>query len=125
MKKICFNTRDELIMIDPEQIAYIEAEGNYSRVYYITNYKENDFRIPHGISKVEEILGKVGSTDCEFIRLGRGIIINRKYIFRINMYDKEIILSDFGINFRKLRGLPKPWLNSLKKLEIERIEQKQ
>ena len=113
MKKICVNTRDELIVINPEQIAYVEAEGNYSRVYYIVDRKENDFKLPYGISKVEEIL-KEASNKSIFVKLGRSTIINRNYIARINSYDCEIILSDFGSSIRTLRGLPKPALRALK-----------
>lgn len=117
MKKICINTRDELIVIYPEQIAYIEADGNYSHVYYIVDHKENDFKLPYGISKVEEMLKKMTS-QADFVRIGRSVILNRRYIARINTYDCEILLSDFGTSVRKLRGLPKPALRKLKQIEM-------
>lgn len=117
MKKICVNTRDELIVINPEQIAYVEAEGNYSRVYYIVDRKENDFKLPYGISKVEDMLKKM-TTQAIFVRLGRSIILNRRYIARINTYDCEILLSDFGTSARILKGLPKPALRKLKQIEM-------
>ncbi len=117
MKKICINTRDELIVINPDQIAYVEAEGNYSRVYYIVDHKENDFKLPYGISKVEDMLKRM-TTQAVFVRLGRSIILNRRYIARVNTYDCEILLSDFGSSVRKLKGLPKPALRKLKQLEM-------
>lgn len=118
-KRICVNTRDEFVVIYPEQIAYIEAEGNYSRVYYIVDHKENDFKLPYGISKVEEMLKPAVEKDS-FMRLSRSVIINRKYIAKINTYDCELLLSDCGTSIRKLTGLPKPALKTLKQIEMSK-----
>lgn len=119
MRKICVSTRDELLVINSEQIAYVEAEGNYSRLYYIVDHKENNFKLPYGISKVEEdIIRKCAGKD-QFVRIGRSVILNRRYLAKVNTYDCEILLSDFGRGMRKLRGLPKPALKKLKELEKE------
>lgn len=118
MNKIVVNTRDELIVVYPEQIAYVEADGNYSQVYYIVDHKENKFTLPYGISKVEDMFMKRVPKDT-FVKLGRSLILNRKYIARINTYDCEILLSDFGTGFRKLRGLPKLALKGLKRFEMQ------
>ncbi len=117
MKKICVSTRDELLVINSEQIAYIEAEGNNSRLYYIVDHKENNFKLPYGISKVEDEIISKCAVKGQFVRIGRSVIINRRYLTKINTYDCEILLSDFGNNSRKLRGLPKPALKKLKELE--------
>ena len=35
MKKICLNNRDEMIMLFVDNIAYIMADGNYTKICYI------------------------------------------------------------------------------------------
>lgn len=122
MNKIVINTRDELIVIYPEQIAYVEADGNYSQVYYIVDHKENKFTLPYGISKVEDMIKKKFGKKYNFVKVGRSLILNRKYIARINTYDCEVLLSDFGAGVRKLRDLPKLALKGLKRAEMQRGE---
>lgn len=117
MNKLVINTRDELFVVYPDQIAYVEADGNYSQVYYIVDHKENKFKLPYGISKVEDLFRRLAS-DASFVRIGRSVILNRKYIARINTYDCEIVLSDFGSNIRIIRNLPKLALRKLKEIEI-------
>ena len=36
MAKLYFNTRDELSCVETDMIAVVQANGNYSRVVYIT-----------------------------------------------------------------------------------------
>ena len=35
MKKICINNRDEMIILFVDNIAYIMADGNYTKICYI------------------------------------------------------------------------------------------
>ena len=52
MANLYFNNRDELIRIDTDLVAAIQANGNYSRVVYIT---KREFMLTHGISKLESV----------------------------------------------------------------------
>lgn len=53
MAKLFFNTRDELTVIDSEEIAVVQANGNYSKV--LTIYRR-EIMLTSGISKVEQVL---------------------------------------------------------------------
>ena len=53
MAKLYFNTRDELNCIETDMIAFVQANGNYSRVVYIT---KREVMLTQGISKLEKIL---------------------------------------------------------------------
>ena len=36
MLRLCINTRDELIVVDLERIAFLKADGNYTHIMYIS-----------------------------------------------------------------------------------------
>ena len=38
MKKVCINTRDELLIIDLDRVAFFQANGNYTRLTYISGH---------------------------------------------------------------------------------------
>lgn len=48
MAKLFFNTRDELTVVDSEEIAVIQANGNYSKI--LTIYRK-EIMLSSGISR--------------------------------------------------------------------------
>ena len=68
MAKIYFNTRDELTAVDSENIAVIQANGNYSKI--VTIYRK-EIMLTSGITKVEQVLKSVNDTKSRFVRVGR------------------------------------------------------
>lgn len=91
MAKIYFNTRDELISVDLDLLAVVKADGNYSQAVYI-NKREITLTFP--IMKVEEALLAHNGERYKFLRLGRSIIVNHKYLSKIDMAKQLLILSD-------------------------------
>ena len=59
MAKLYFDSRDELTCIDSDLVAVVQANGNYSRVVYIT---KREIVLTQGISKMEEILKMYNSS---------------------------------------------------------------
>lgn len=112
MKRICINNRDELVMLYVDHIAYILADGNYTKIVYIGGMQ---IVLTLGISKVEKIL--LGSFEneqiCPFVRLGRSLIISQQYLYNINIVKQTLSLSDGLKNCLTLR-LPKQLLKSYK-----------
>lgn len=53
MTKICLNSRDELLMLDLDKIAYLKANGNYTDLTYMYEQKQS---LSISLSKLEEIL---------------------------------------------------------------------
>ena len=53
MYKLCLNTRDELLIINLEKIAYFQANGNYTHLKYMDG---ETHLITLGISKIEELI---------------------------------------------------------------------
>ena len=56
MKKICLNNRDEMIMLFVDNIAYIMADGNYTKICYIGGMTTV---LSFGISKVETLVSAI------------------------------------------------------------------
>lgn len=120
MAKLFFDTRDELTCIDTDQIAVIQANGNYSRVVYIT---KREVMLTYGITKLEEILKSYNSKNNRFIRLGRSIIINHSFLYKIDVIKQQLILCDGGKNEIRIK-IPKQILKSYKNATIKSVQLK-
>lgn len=121
MAKLYFNTRDELICIDTDLVAVVQANGNYSRVVYIT---KREMMLPHGISKMEEILKEDRGAYSRFIRLGRSIMVNHHYLQKIDVLKQILILSSGDKNEIRIT-VPKQILKSYKNATVKSIKMKQ
>lgn len=121
MAKLYFNTRDELVCIDANKIAVVQANGNYSRVVYIT---KREFMLTHGISRLEEILKSYNSKDNRFVRLGRSIIVNHVFLQKIDVQKQQIVLSDGDKNEIRIT-IPKPILKTYKQAVVKSIQIKE
>ena len=112
MSKLCLNSRDELIIIQLNRVAYFQAQGNYTKLCYIHGEEQ---LLMIGLSKAEEYLRnalpKEGPTP--FIRLGRSLIINQSYLADINILKQKVVLSDFHGNQHSV-AVPKPLLKQYK-----------
>lgn len=118
MNIICINSRDELNLIDLDKIACIQANGNYSNLMYIEGQK---LMISIGLSQFEQIINRaVGDSANEsggnpFVRLGRSVIINKRYLTQISMVKQKLLLSDRGKHAYQLI-VPKQTLKAFKDL---------
>lgn len=112
MAKLCLNTRDDMLIIDLDKIAFFQANGNYTQLTYIEGQQQ---MITIGISKVEEYLKRVIPKDkpSSFVRLGRSLIINQSYLYAINMLRQKLILSDYA-NHTYTLSVPKQLLKAYK-----------
>lgn len=98
MAKIYFNTRDELIAIDMETIAMIQAQGNYSKV--VTMYGK-EIMLTSGLSKVYKTLVDYDAGNSGvFIRLGRSLVVNHSCLQRIDLQKRTLTLSFRGNEIR-------------------------
>lgn len=112
MHTLCLNSRDQLIIIDLDKVAYFQANGNYTRMTYIGGASH---LLTQGITKVESFIRQAWPKDVQspFIRLGRSLIINQSFLSEINMLRQRLILSDRGERNYAL-AIPKPLLKKYK-----------
>ncbi|MBR6283074.1 MAG: hypothetical protein IKR25_02110 [Muribaculaceae bacterium] len=117
MPKICYNTRDELIVIDLDKTAYVKASGNYSIVAYITGQQST---LTVGITHIERMIALAfgRGQDSQFVRLGRSVIVNQRYLRRIDVPRQMVMLGDLEHTPIKL-AIPKSLIKGYK----DKVEQ--
>lgn len=82
----------ELHRFPLDSIVCIEASGNYS---YVTTLDGKITLICLQLGQIDELLQSIlNIKTSSFIRIGRGLIINREYIFHIDISKKALIMSD-------------------------------
>lgn len=112
MYKLCLNSRDELLIVDLEKVAFFQANGNYTHLSYMAGETQ---LLTIGLSKVEEYIRRTWPKDVSspFVRLGRSLIINQRYLSKINILNQKLVLSDRGCNSFTLT-VSKPLLREYK-----------
>ena len=92
MKNIIISKGTELLRFPPERLVYISSEGNYSNIITLDNRKR---LVAFQLGQLEDIIGEqLGDGGSNFLRLGRGLIINIEYVHFIDIAKQELILSD-------------------------------
>lgn len=112
MFKLCLTSRDDLLIIDLEKIAFLQANGNYTHLNYIAG---DTNLLTVGLSKIEEYIRRSWPADIQspFVRLGRSLIINQKFLCGISVLKQKITLSDNEGHSYTL-NVPKPLLKEYK-----------
>lgn len=105
---------NELVRIKPERVVYVESDGNYSTmVLHDKTEQVFTMNLAHCQQLMEEQLGKEAMT---FIRLGKQLIVNRAYIFKINVNKQQLIMSNIEVNNAFTLQASKEALKQLKTL---------
>lgn len=122
MAKLFFHNRDELVTIDTSLVAAVKACGNYSQVVYITKRMT---MITEGIGNLETLLKKHNTEEDRFVRIGRSIIINHRYLYRIDLIKQQVVLWDGGdceIRITIAKNVLKAYKNAVVKSEEIKAE---
>ncbi len=94
---LIISTTTDLLRVAQSQIVYITSDGNYSTLVL----SDGEARlITLQLGEVEEMIQRQLDKKVaqNFIRLGRQLIINRRYIFYINLPHQRLTLSDNSSN---------------------------
>lgn len=91
-KQLIISTSIDLVRIAPDHIVYISSDGNYSTLVQT----DNEVRmLSYQLGQIEKMISsQLGSDGNVFIRIGKSLIINRSYIYYINIPKQKLILSD-------------------------------
>ena len=84
-QKLQITTRSGIHFIDPSQIVYCLAEGNYTELFL-----ENGLTYTASI-KIGNLPGRIG-TNC-MCRAGRSHLINKNYLAKIDTKNKTVLLK--------------------------------
>ena len=89
-KLLKFKSHNGLLLLRPDDIVYIEADRDYACVFFANGVKEDIFE------RLGEIEKKL--PDETFLRAGKSIIVNRKYIRKIT--DTTLQLVSPSANYK-------------------------
>lgn len=84
--KLSFKVLSGTIFIDPQQILYCKADGNYSYIFLSDNHSEMV------TCQIGTLINRLPADI--FIRIGRSLIINREKVKRINRSKKVVYFED-------------------------------
>lgn len=119
---IIISTMNELVRVYPERIVYISSDGNYS-IMVLHNKSEHLFSF--NLSHFQQIIETQMETNASlFIRIGKGLIVNREYIYKINIGKQMLILSDMKIEHTFALSASKEALKQLKSLIEKDLEKR-
>lgn len=95
-KVLIISNTNELVRVKPERVVYVVSDGNYSTmVLHDKTEQVFTLNLAHCQQLIEEQLGKEAET---FIRIGKQLIVNRAYIFKINPQKQQLIMSNMEVN---------------------------
>lgn len=119
---IIISTTNELVRVYLERIVYISSDGNYSMMVL---HDKSEHLFSFNLSHFQQIIEKQMKTEASlFIRIGKSLIINREYIYKINLGKQSLVLSDMKIEHTFVLSASREALKQLKSLlekEIERV----
>jgi len=120
-KYLIIKTRDEFLRIRINDILYLEADRNYTKLLLTEGIQ---FTFAINIGKLEEMFeNQVLESKKMLVRVGKSFIINKNYILQINLPKQKLLLLTPGGKPRELVVSKEP-LKALKDmLEIEASKQ--
>ena len=95
-KALIISNTNELVRVKPERVVYVESDGNYSTMM-LHDRTEHLFtmNLAHCQQLIEKQLGKEADI---FIRIGKQLIVNRAYIYKINVNRQQLVMADMALN---------------------------
>ncbi len=113
-KQIIISTTNELVRVLPERIVYISSDGNYSTMVL---HDKTEHLFTFNLSHFQKLIEQQLKDDASrFIRIGKSLIINREYIYRINLTKQQLVMSDMALNQAFVLSASKEALKQLKQL---------
>ena len=111
---LIISNANELYRIYNANILYICAEGNYSIIVLANGDKTV---VSQNLLHCQKMIEKqLKSNASHFIRIGKSLIINKLYIFKINIGRQELVLSNTDMSFSATLSASKEALKQLKRL---------
>lgn len=91
-EQLIISTSNDLVRIAPMCIVYVASDGNYSTLVQT----DGEMRmLSYQLGQIEKMIAsQLGAEGNMFIRIGKSLIINRTYIYYINITKQKLTLSD-------------------------------
>ena len=88
MEWLRISTSTELVRVATDEIVYVRADGNYSDLV-LTNGKSR--KMTFQIHFFDDIFQQLRRN--MFVRVGRSLIVNKRYIYVINLTEQMILFA--------------------------------
>ena len=92
MEWLRISTTNMLVRVATDEIVFVRADGNYSDLV-LTNGKTRN--MPFQLHYFEDAFQELNTN--MFVRVGRSLIVNKRYIYIINLTDGILIFSGQNI----------------------------
>ena len=90
--KLFFNSRDEVLMVNINNIVFFEGDGGCT---YVVSVNKLRSCVGMNLRTMQDTLAQqLGENAKMFLRIGKRYIINSKYIYQIKVVKQQLILSD-------------------------------
>lgn len=91
-KFLIISTGNDLIRVSTNKVVYLSSDGNYSTLVQ----SDGEVRLlTYQLGQIERMIAsQLNGEEHAFIRIGKCLIINRNYIYYINVSKQQLILSD-------------------------------
>lgn len=113
-KVLIISNANELVRIKPERVVYVKSDGNYSTM--VPHDKTEQVFTMNLVQCQQLMEEQLGTEAMTFIRLGKQLIVNRAYIFKINPYKQQLLMSNMQVNIAFELSASKEALKQLKAL---------
>lgn len=111
-KVLIISNTNELVRVKPERVVYVESDGNYSTIVL---HDKTEYVFTMNLFHCQQLIEKQLGKDAEvFIRIGKQLIINRAYIYKINVNKQILVMSDMALDYSFKLSASKEALKQLK-----------
>lgn len=111
MEWLRISTSTEMVRVQTDDIAFVQADGNYSDLYLFSGKAHKmTFKLHFFEDSFEQL------HDNMFVRVGRSLIVNKNYIYIINLTDQYLVLSGARLKGEFRLNASKDALKELKEL---------
>ncbi len=88
MEWLRISTSTELVRVATDEIVYVRADGNYSDLVLSNGQRR---KMTFQLHFFDEVFQQLQNN--MFVRVGRSLIVNKRYIYVINLTEQQLILS--------------------------------
>ena len=82
----------EMLRVPVSRLVYVSADGNYANVVTQDNRRQ---MVSFQLGQVEDMLAdQLGDAGGNFVRLGRGLIVNTDFVHLVDVSRQRLVLSD-------------------------------
>ncbi len=91
---LTFETRDELVRVCLDWLAYFSADGNLTDAVFVNGAR---VKVSAAMATVESLIAArfPDPADNPYLRVGRSLIVNSALILKIDVLKRQLILTDF------------------------------